>query len=320
MDIKFVFDVTSLNELKEFEVKLENSFQLYSVSSINNPSNNTILFVNTISEDIINKIAKLNECLIIINNNYSDIFIPESKNIIIYSSRPRKVYARILKFMLDKQIINMNYSMQHNGYYIGENVEIGKGTIIEPFVFIDHNVKIGSNCVIKSGARIRQYSEIGNECVIKENAVIGSEGFGVERDDDRTTYKIPHLGGVKIGDNVQVGALTSIDAGTIEPTIIEDHVKIDDCVFIAHNCKIGKGTFVIANAEVSGSVNIGEGSWIAPNACIINKVNIGNDATIGIGAVVTKDVSDNTTVLGNPADTIEIFSELRKMYKRMLKQ
>ena len=316
MQKKFEFNISLISKLKDYDAKIDKSFYIYSVSTIKTPKNNTLMFINSIAKDTIEIINSLNECVILINKESEKI--TSTSNLLLYVDRPRKEYAKLLKFILDNETIESNLTTQKGGYIIGDNVIIGENTKIEPFAFIDHDVVIGDNCVIKSGVKINKYCAIGNNCIIRENTVIGGEGFGIERDEDGVNYKIPHLGGVKIGNNVEVGALSSIVAGTIEPTIIDDYVKIDDCVFIAHNCYMGKGTFVIANAEISGSVYIGERCWIGPSATIIQKVRVEHDATIGIGAVVTKDVASNAVIAGNPADSIENLRKIRSLYKTFL--
>ena len=120
-------------------------------------------------------------------------------------------------------------------------------------------------------------------------------------DDMGVPVRIGHRGGVVIGADVEVGAHVSIAQGTIEPTVIHDHVKIDDCVFIAHNVTVGRASYVIAGAEISGSVTVGERVWISPEATVINGVTIGDDALVGIGSVVVKDVRDGDIVAGVPA-------------------
>jgi UDP-3-O-[3-hydroxymyristoyl] glucosamine N-acyltransferase len=100
---------------------------------------------------------------------------------------------------------------------------------------------------------------------------------------------------------VEIGVHCSIAQGTMDPTRIDDYVKIDDCVFIAHNVSVGEGSYVIAGAEISGSVDIGRGVWISPEAAVTNDVTIGDGALVGIGAVVVRDVEPNTVVAGVPA-------------------
>ncbi len=169
---------------------------------------------------------------------------------------------------------------------IGKNVVIGRGTRIEPHVTIADNVRIGRDCWLKSGC------------------VIGEAGFGLERDETGTPLRMLHFGGVVIGDRVEVGSLTTVCQGTLDPTVLEDDAKIDDHVHIAHNCRIGKKSLVIACAEVSGGVVVGEEAWIGPNASVLEKVKIGDRAFVGLGAVVIRDVLPNTTVVGNPARVI----------------
>ena len=109
------------------------------------------------------------------------------------------------------------------------------------------------------------------------------------------------FGGVRIGNRVEVGSVTTVCQGTLGPTIIEDDAKVDDHVHVAHNCRIKKMAFVIACAELSGGVVVGERAWIGPNASVLEKVTIGDDALVGLGAVVLRNVANGVTVVGNPA-------------------
>lgn len=170
---------------------------------------------------------------------------------------------------------------------LGNGVEIGEGSVIYHHVVIGDEVKIGRNCVIKS-------------C-----AVIGEEGFGFERSATGEAVRLPHMGKVVIGDDVEIGSLTTICRGTLGDTIVEDGAKIDDHVHIAHNVHVGRHAFVIACAEVSGGVRIGARAWIAPNAAILNQLTVGDDAVIGLGSVVIKHVASGAVVAGNPAKPME---------------
>lgn len=192
-------------------------------------------------------------------------------------------------------------------------VGVAATAVIAPDVKIGRNVSIGDHCRIGSGCEIGDDTEIrhrvtlarhvriGERCVIKSGAVLGEEGFGFEKDDEGLNLRIPHVGGVIVGDDVEIGCNTVVCGGTLEPTVIEDHVKIDDLVFIAHNCIIGRNTQIIACAEVSGSAHLGEGVWIGPNATILNKMKLGKRAYIGGHAVVIRDCEDATVYAGVPA-------------------
>ena len=221
----------------------------------------------------------------------------------IVSAGPRLDFMRALHFIeknigfthsVDPPVVHPTARVSTHAS-LENGVNIGAYTVIEPHVYLHAGTRVGSNCLIRCGADI------------------GGDGFGYERLDDGTPLKFVHLGGVEIGSHVEIGANTCIARGTLGNTLIEDYVKIDNLVHIAHNCKIGRGAFIIAGAEVSGGVHIGQGAWIGPNAAIIQQVRIGAGSTVGIGAVVTKDVSENQTVAGSPAQEISEFIRCRKL-------
>jgi UDP-3-O-[3-hydroxymyristoyl] glucosamine N-acyltransferase LpxD len=176
-----------------------------------------------------------------------------------------------------------------DGVAVGEYAVIGPGAVIGAGTEIRHHVVIAGRVTI------------GESCVIKSHAVVGEEGFATEADADGNNVKIPHVGGVRLGREVEVGATTVICGGTIDPTEIGDYTKIDDNVFVAHNCKIGRNCHLIATSEISGSVVMGDNVWIAPSVTIKDGVHIGADAYIGLGAVVLKDCDAGFIYVGNPA-------------------
>jgi UDP-3-O-[3-hydroxymyristoyl] glucosamine N-acyltransferase len=166
---------------------------------------------------------------------------------------------------------------------IDDSVEIGEGTVIRNNVTIGPNVKIGKNCFIKSGT------------------VIGEKGFSFGFEKDLTPVEIVHTGGVIIGDNVEIGALCTVVSGTIKPTVLEDYVKLDDHIHVAHNCYIGKKTCLTAGVTLAGGVRIGPKCWIGMHSCVTNKVKIAEGTIVGQGANVMKDTAYADVVVGNPA-------------------
>ncbi len=188
-----------------------------------------------------------------------------------------------------------------------EDTAISRDATIHETATIGHGTTIGHGCRIGAGTRIGNAVtiapnvSIGRGCIIGSNSVIGEAGFGVESFGDFENVRLPHVGGVVIGDHVHIGALNSIASGTLEPTIIEDHVQTDNCVHIAHNCRIGRGTLITACAEISGSVDVGRGVWIGPNSSIMNGVMIGERALIGIGTLVRKNCDAGMVYAGTPA-------------------
>jgi UDP-3-O-[3-hydroxymyristoyl] glucosamine N-acyltransferase len=178
---------------------------------------------------------------------------------------------------------------------IHPTARIARGAVIENGVSIGEGTLIGPNAVVRSGARI------GRHCEIKSGAVICDTGFGFERDAQNRPLRMVHLGGVRIGDHVEIGALTTVVQGALSDTVLEDYVKVNDHVHIAHNCRIGECTIIGGGAYLSGSIRVGRNCWIAPNCSIRQKLVIGEEAVVGIGAVVVRDVEARTTVYGNPA-------------------
>ena len=142
---------------------------------------------------------------------------------------------------------------------------------------------------------------IGKNVKIDKSTIIGTQGFGFERNEEGILEQFICVGGVRIGDNVVIGSNTSIDRGTIDDTVIEEGTKIDNLVHIAHNVQIGKHCEIISHAMLGGSCVIGDYTRIAPGAQIMNGVKIGKNVLVGLGAVVTKDIPDNIVVAGVPA-------------------
>ncbi|MES2441446.1 MAG: DapH/DapD/GlmU-related protein [Pseudomonadota bacterium] len=183
----------------------------------------------------------------------------------------------------------------HPSAVIDASVSIGAYTVIGEDCRIGANTRIGHHNVF--GPRV----EIGSDCIIGSTNVIGEEGFGVEEFGDSETVRLPSIGGVTIGDRVEIGNFNALVAGTMDPTVIEDGCQIDNLIHIAHNAHIGAGSLIIAGAEISGSVILGKRVWVGPNACIKNGLEIGDDCLIGIGATVIRSSEANAILAGNPA-------------------
>lgn len=173
--------------------------------------------------------------------------------------------------------------------------------MLSPRAFIDQNVSIGNGTHIFANVTIYQDVIIGENCRIESNSVVGADGLGFERDENGDWFKIAHLGGVVIGNNVEIGAGACINRGALGDTIIEDNVKIFNLANVAHNSRIRRNTLIISHSMVSGSCDIGENVWLAPGSVISDGIIIGSDAFVGLGSVVIRNVENNSLVYGNPA-------------------
>ena len=202
--------------------------------------------------------------------------------------------------------------------YVGKDVEIGDGVILYPNVAIFDATIIGNRTLVWSGTVIRERTEIGSDCIFHSNVSIGADGFGY-RPDSSGLVKIPHIGNVIIGNNVEIGANSSVDRAKFSSTIIGDGCKIDNLVQIAHNCILGRSCIMAGSSGLAGSVTLGDGVVIGGASSIKDHVTIGSGAVVGGGSGVMSDVPAGKTVVGYPAtDARDMFRQwvaLKKLGK-----
>ena len=206
----------------------------------------------------------------------------------------------------DKSDIDKSSTISKSSYVgsyttIGKNSIVGDNCVIDNQVFIGDNVKIGNNCKIYPGTKILNDTIIGNSCIIHSSCSIGSDGFGFAPNDDGTYKKIPQTGNVVIGNNVEIGSNSTIDRATIGSTIINDGVKLDNQIQIAHNVEIGENTAIAAQSGIAGSTKIGKNCMIGGQVGIIGHLKIGDNVKIQAQAGVTSDVESNARITGTPA-------------------
>ena len=206
------------------------------------------------------------------------------------------------------------------GCYIGPKVVVGENVTIYPNVTILDECTIGKNTIIWSGTVIRERCHIGNDCIFHPNATIGADGFGFRSDPERGLVKIPQIGNVVIGNNVEIGANSCVDRGKFSSTILGDGCKIDNLVQIGHNSKLGKFCIMAGNSGLAGSVTLGNGVIIGGSASIKDHTTIGDGAIVGAGSGVTGDIEAGKVMLGYPA--VEAREALKQwaILKRLVKE
>jgi UDP-3-O-[3-hydroxymyristoyl] glucosamine N-acyltransferase len=187
------------------------------------------------------------------------------------------------------------------GSYIGPNAKIGENAIIYPNVTVLDECTIGKNTVLWSGTVVRERCHIGNDCIIHPNATIGADGFGFRPCPERGLVKIPQIGNVIIGNNVEIGANSCVDRGKFSSTVLGDGCKIDNLVQIGHNSKLGRFCIMAGHSGLAGSVTLGDGVIIGGSASIKDHATLGSGVIVGAGSGVTCDVPAGKTVLGYPA-------------------
>ncbi|MDE7326762.1 MAG: hypothetical protein K2N63_10860 [Lachnospiraceae bacterium] len=177
---------------------------------------------------------------------------------------------------------------------------IGKGISVGEFSYIGEYVEIGKNVTVGNHVTITGRVKIGCNVVIADGTVLGKSGYGYYLAMDGHRKKVPHFGGLVIGDYVEIGANTCIDCGTMEDTIIGDYTKIDNLCHIGHNAKIGRDVLIVAGSILCGSCVIGDGAYIAPGAVIKNQITVGKNAFVGLQTAATRDVGDEVSIFGVP--------------------
>jgi UDP-3-O-[3-hydroxymyristoyl] glucosamine N-acyltransferase len=222
---------------------------------------------------------------------------------LIFVDNPRAAFIKIINKIYNKNKKSVGISPTA---IISEPATIGSNCYIGNNVIIGKDCKIGNNTVIYDRAVLVQKCVIGNNCIIEPGVTIGADGFAYER--DRKTLELerfPHIGGVTIGNNVEICANSSIARGSLSDTVIGDGTKLDALVHVAHNVIIGRNCELTAGTIIGGSTTIGDTCWTGLNSTLKNKIKIGNKVIVGAGALVIYDVSDEDIVAGVPAKSIK---------------
>lgn len=184
---------------------------------------------------------------------------------------------------------------------IEAGAQVGRQTVLHAGVFIGHDTVVGEGCEFWPGVVIRERCRVGDRVLIHPNAVIGGDGLGFYFDEGRH-HKWPHIGGVRIEDDVEIGSCTCIDRAKLGDTVVGQGTKIDNFVHLAHNVQVGENCMILASAIVAGSTRIGNCVTIGGLVGIIDNVSIGDGARCAAGLTfVTKNIPAGATVSGYPA-------------------
>jgi UDP-3-O-[3-hydroxymyristoyl] glucosamine N-acyltransferase len=209
---------------------------------------------------------------------------------------------------------------------IEAGVEISDGVTIYPNVFIGPNAKVGSDSAIFPGVVIYEKTVIGERCRIHGGAVIGADGFGYAPKIDPITkltidhQKIYHLGRVVIGDDVEIGANSTIDRGTLGDTIIHSKVKIDNQVQVGHNVELCEGAILCGCSGVAGSSTVGRFSILGAQAGLGNKVNLGEYSVLTAYTGAAKDFPPHSVLAGMPARPQSEQMRILAIQQKLLKE
>jgi len=200
---------------------------------------------------------------------------------------------------------------------IGPDAIIGNRVQIHPNVTIADNVTIGSDSVIHSGVAIRENSVVGRRVIIHNNAVIGSDGFGFAKDEQRRWLKIPQTGRVVIEDDVEIGAGTTIDRASTGETRIKRGAKLDNLIQVGHSCVVGEDALLCAQVGMAGSSRVGDRVILTGQVGIGGHINVGDDAILYPQSGVPNDVAPGEILVGTPAFEVSAFWRAIAVFKKL---
>jgi UDP-3-O-[3-hydroxymyristoyl] glucosamine N-acyltransferase len=231
----------------------------------------------------------------------------------LLSATPYADYAKALALFYPQK----STGLIHPTAVIEPSAKIGTGTSVGAGCYIGEQVEVGKNCIIEANVTLT-YAHVGDETILHSGCVIGSDGFGFAFD-GQGLIKVPQVGMVKIGSRVEVGACCTVDRGSLEDTIIEDDVKIDNLVQVAHNVKIGQGSQIVSQTGLAGSAKLGKGVVIGGQSGVVGHTELADGVMIAARSLVTKTLTEKGTYAGFPAIDMKLWRKQQAAISRLVK-
>jgi UDP-3-O-[3-hydroxymyristoyl] glucosamine N-acyltransferase len=184
---------------------------------------------------------------------------------------------------------------------VGKGARVGPRSVVHANATVYRDAEVGEDCVIHAGAVVREGCRLGDRVILQPGAVVGGDGFGYVPDERGAPEKVPQIGGVVVGDDVEIGANATIDRGTLSDTRIGSGTKIDNLVQIGHNCDVGEDVLIVAQSGLSGSTVVGDGAMFMAQTGVANGARIGERAFLGARGGVIQDLAPGSRSSGFPA-------------------
>jgi len=319
------YTINQINKIIGGKVFGDDTLLVTGVSSLENADEGDISFVK--NETFVNKALETKASAIVSHRS-----IAETEKTQIIVDNPLISFIKLLKVVsAQKQrqprnihpsaVISKNCSIGNNisvgaNVVICENSRIGNNSVIYPNTYIGTNCNIGDDTILYPNVTILDEVTIGKRAIIHSGSTIGDDGFGFIQVNGKH-LKIPQVGTVEIGDDVEIGSNVTIARATLDKTIIKSGVKIDNHSHVAHNVYIGEDTMLIAYAKLSGGIKVGKNVMIAGDVSIVDNLKIGDNSTIGAGSGVMHDVEAGSVVWGSPAKPINIEKRLQVLLRKL---
>ncbi len=331
-------NLTDLAKLTNGELAGVGALEIMGVSSLEKQKEGTIIYIASLEKVDINAVSA------------SAAFLPKklkdevSKKLtkklnIIYVDNPEWAFTQYLRHLISLKKIHPQgvhaTAVIDPSVKLGANVTVGAYSVIEkdcviednaiiyPHVFIGCNTKIGADALIYPQVVIREDTVIGKRCIIEAGARIGVDGFGFVTIAGKHE-KIPQVGNVVIGDDVEIGANTTVDRAKIDVTAIESNVKLDNLIQIAHNVKVGYGSICVSQVGIAGSAELGKYVVLGGQVGLAGHLKIGDGTQIGAQSGVMSSLPGGKVYFGSPAreikETMKIYAimgKLPELYKEI---
>lgn len=279
------------------------------INSLEKATEQEISFID--SEKMLEKMGESQACAFIVS-----LKIQENSRPLLRTVNPRLAWAKTLEyfdsrpkakpFIHQTAVLGAGVELGKNvslgpGVVVGDKAVIGDNTVLAAQVCIGAGSKVGEDCFFHPRVVVEDGVVIGNKVIIQAGAIIGSDGFGFVTIAPGQHYKIPHVGGVVIEDEVEIGANVCIDRGTMGCTLVKKGSKIDNLVHLGHNVQVGEGCLLVAQVGVSGSTTIGNRVIMAGQVGTVGHITIGEDTVLAARTGVTGNIPPASFYSGFPA-------------------
>jgi len=283
------FTIKELAEATGSSIIGDHSRSVDNLSTIENANERSITFLT--NNKYKNSLSQSKACAVIVSLDFEE----DGNFIYLKSKDPYLAYAKITKFFKKEDDIKIPFI--HESAVISENTSIHKNVYIGPNVYIGQNCNIQENVVIHANCSLVKDVQILSGTTIHHGSVLGSDGFGFAPTNEGYV-KIEQLGGLKIGNNVEIGANCTIDRGAIDNTVIHDGVILDNLVHIAHNVILGENSAIAASCAVAGSTKIGKNFQMGGLSGVLGHLDICDDVSVGAHTLITKNIEESGNYVG----------------------
>ena len=297
------WDIEELLSKEDVVNRSEGSrIKIKNVSSIKEATENDLSFCYYDGEKAASLISNSNAGVLLCKNSLEGVVHPKpGKQQFFFMDNPRLVFVRLMTQICMKK--KMSGISRHA--IVSESAKISSGAYIGDYSVVGDNCTVGDNTIIYDRVSLMQNCNLGNNCIIQPGVTLGADGFAFERFESGGLIRFPHIGYVRIGNNVEICANTNVARGSLSDTIIGNGSKVDAMVQIAHNVAIGENCEITTGTIIGGSTKVGDMTWTGLNSTLKDNIKIGKSVLIAAGAVVIRDVEDQDIVAGVPAKSIK---------------